>query len=309
MEGTWGSGHGVGLIFNHNVDHQTKAATDNSDITYCVGLWLVPGNKKRSREHYLAHLPKTLELLKNKKVIFLYDDDSILEFVRAKIETKYFFAKKVLVNEMRAHHHIDQLIASAKKFKIVKFARLKAEKGLIHYNRDLIGSGEDAYKTILAVWLSKVFVVHDIAIKKNPFNTNAFAWVDASLSRVAINRNSANFVDVSATDKVLMRGSGMRYKGKQINFSAGFILATIENWRMLNKHYSEEFSKAIYEPYPNDDETLLHKISMKHSHLFRKIEPTNKSYKNPIKLIHRKILDSYYSTIYFLIIYISNMKN
>lgn len=294
--------------FNRVANHQTKAVSGNSDITYCVGLWLVPGNRKRSREHYLTHLPKTLNLLKNKKVIFLYDDESILEFVRARIDTQYFFARKLPVSDMKAHQYIDKLIECAKKFKIIGFGRLKAEKGLIHYRRDLMGSGEEVYKFILTVWLSKVFIIQDVAIKENPFNTTAFAWVDASISRMGSNRKSVNFIEISATDKIQMRGSGMRYKGKRINFNASFILAKIENWRVLNKLYAEELALSIDEIYPNDEETLLHKISMKHGHIFRTIGPTNTSKISLVSFIHVKFWDTYYSLIYFLTTSISNVR-
>lgn len=294
--------------FNRVANHQTKAVSGNSDITYCVGLWLVPGNRKRSREHYLTHLPKTLNLLKNKKVIFLYDDESILEFVRARIDTQYFFARKLPVSDMKAHQYIDKLIECAKKFKIIGFGRLKAEKGLIHYRRDLMGSGEEAYKFILTVWLSKVFIIQDVAIKENPFNTTAFAWVDASISRMGSNRKSVNFIEISATDKIQMRGSGMRYKGKRINFNASFILAKIENWRVLNKLYAEELALSIDEIYPNDEETLLHKISMKHGQIFRTIGPTNTSKISLVSFIRVKFWDTYYSLIYFLTTSISNVR-
>ncbi len=300
-------GRGAGLIINRKADHQTETASGNSDITYCVGLWLVPGNKKRSREHYLAHLPKTLDMLKNKKVIFLYDDETILEFVKASIDTPHFYAKKMQVTEMRAYQHIDRLIASAKKFKIVEFGRLKAEKGLIHYKRDLMGSGEDAYKFILTVWLSKVFIINEVAIKENPFNTSAFAWVDASISRFAVKPDSVNFIDVIPNSKIQMRGSGMRYRGKRINFNASFILATIESWRKLTTYYSEEFARAIDESYPNDEETLLHKVSLKHPDLFEKIKSENKIHQGSASVTKAKVSDIFYSTVYLLITSISHI--
>lgn len=295
------------MIVNHKADPQTATASGNSDITYCVGLWLVPGNRKRSREHYLAHLPKTLDMLQNQKVIFFYDDETILKFVKARIDTPHFCARKLAVTEMRAHHHVDRFIASAKKFKIAEFGRLKAEKGLIHYKRDLMGSGEEAYKTILTVWLSKVFILNDVAIKENPFKTGAFAWVDASISRFAVKPDTVNFVDVVLTDKIQMRGSGMRYKGKRINFNASFILATVENWGKLSTYYAEEFSRAVDEPYPNDEETLLHKISLKHPHFFKKIKPANKTYQSPASLIRAKLSNTFFSTVYLLTTSISNI--
>lgn len=283
--------------------------TPGDDITYCVGLWLVPGNKKRSREHYLQHLPKTLSLLKNKKVIFLYDDESILKFVIGRIETQHFYSKKLQVTEMRAHQQIDKLIDCAKKFRIVNFGRLKAEKGLIHYKRDLKGSGEEAYKFILTVWLSKVFVIQDIAIKENPFNTGAFAWVDASISRMGSSRNSINFVELTATEKIQMRGSGMRYRGKRINFNASFILAKTEKWSVFDELYTKEFNQSINEPYPNDEETLIHKISENNPNLFQKIENPNNSKLNLHRNVSEHIRDIYYSSIYILTTSISNVRN
>lgn len=287
----------------------TTMTTPADDITYCVGLWLVPGNRKRCRDHYIKHLPNTLKLLHNKKVIFLYEDEPILQIVRDNLNTEYLFTKKIQINEMKAYQYADQLIASAKKFKVADFTRIKLEKGLIHYKRDLMGSGEDAYKAILTVWLSKVSLIQDHAIAENPFSTSAFAWVDASISRLAEKQNAVDIVNIGTTDKILMRGSGMRYKGKRVNFAAGFILATIENWRILSRLYDDELSKATCEAYPNDEEILLHKISIKNPDLFRKIERTEKKHIIIIDRIREICLNFYHQSAYFLFICISKIRN
>ena len=60
------------------------------------------------------------------------------------------------------------------------------EKGLIHYNREYLKSGEDSFRKVFTVWTSKCFLIEYI-IKKNPFKTNIFAWIDVSVSRMARN--------------------------------------------------------------------------------------------------------------------------
>ena len=43
-------------------------------------------------------------------------------------------------------------------------------------------SGEDSYRKVISIWISKVFLV-DRVIQENPYSTDAFAWVDVSVSR------------------------------------------------------------------------------------------------------------------------------
>lgn len=269
---------------------------------------MISGNIKRNRDHYIDHLPKTLDLLKNKKVIFFYDDDEILEIVKASIDTEYFVARKLLVSEMWAQQYIDQIVACSKKFKILSWARVKAEKGVVHYRRDLLGSGEEAYKSILTIWLSRIFIVTDIVIEENPFDTPNFAWVDASISRLR-KSSAARIVDKTVVpDKVLMNGSRMRYQGRRLNYSGGFILASLEDWKNFRGLFSRELLDSIQDTYPFDDEVLIHKISKKHGHLFQRTW-RHKTLTKKLRQRFRDIfLNSYYSTAYLFFISISKFK-
>ena len=286
------------------IDGQLTSTGCDNDITYVVGLWIVAGNTKRSREHYFDRLPATLRLLKNKRVIFLYDDDMVAEFAKQHLDTSFYKFEKISLSNMIEMTNASKLVEQAKQFQIASFARMKAEKGLTHYRRDLTDSGEQVYKQVLSIWLSKVFLVTDIAISKNPFQTASFAWVDASLSR--LNNDGVNQMLREPVDpwKVLLARSGMRYKGKRLRFSAGFILATAENWQKLRGVYDRELTKSLNEPYPIDEEVLLTRTSYQNPDLLDNFKFIKKK-RNMKQYITEFILDFYYQLSYQMFISIS----
>ncbi len=286
------------------IDGQLNGTGCDSNITYVVGLWIVAGNTKRSRDHYFDHLPATLRLLKDKRVVFLYDDDMVAEFAKQNLDTSLCVFEKISLSKMIDMTNAYKFVELAKQFQVVSFARMKAEKGLIHYRRDLIDSGEQTYKQVLSIWLSKVFLVTDIAIRKNPFHTASFAWVDASLSRFNSDTVTQMLEEPVNPSKVLLARSGMRYKGKKLRFNAGFILATAENWQKLRGYYDRELMKSLNDIYPIDEEVLLNRASYQNPNLLDNFEFVNKKY-NTKEKITEFIFNCYYQLSYRAFISIS----
>ena len=56
--------------------------------TYICGYWRIEQNVKHNLDHYLKFLPKTFEILKNKKIIFFYDNDTVLNYVKSIVKTE-----------------------------------------------------------------------------------------------------------------------------------------------------------------------------------------------------------------------------
>ena len=44
---------------------------------YVSGLWIIPGNTKRSRQHYLDLLPETFKILRGEHLVFFCESEDI----------------------------------------------------------------------------------------------------------------------------------------------------------------------------------------------------------------------------------------
>ena len=72
-----------------------KECSELNNITFVLGFWYHEKNKKHNLEHYLKYIPLTLILLKDCKIVFYYEQDFILDFVKRHIQTKNFKAIKL----------------------------------------------------------------------------------------------------------------------------------------------------------------------------------------------------------------------
>ena len=129
-------------------------------------------------------MPKTFEMLRDKYIVFFYEDEQIRNFVQTICKTstiQYVFLK---LRDLPTYKLSKKLLTSCKRQNNDYLLQMNDQKGLRHYNREYKQSGKDSYRKVISIWTSKVLLIHKI-IQENPFQTNQFAWVDVSISRIS----------------------------------------------------------------------------------------------------------------------------
>ena len=154
------------------------------------------------------------------------------------------------------------------------------EKGLVHYRREFKRSGEDSFRKVFTVWTSKLFLVNNI-INENPFNTNYFAWIDVSASRVNINKKY--FTQFYLPNQIYHFSMNlMRYYGISLPIMGFFMIAHKNIWKKLIPLYEKQLQLSKNSKYAHDEETVLYLIWKDNKDLFCDI----KKYKQKIHFIH-----------------------
>ena len=242
-----------------------------ADITYVCGYWNIPKNTKHSyNDHYLKLFPKTFKILKNCNIVFFYEDDKVLNDVKSCIQSKnVIYVKLPIVNlptYALSHYYLNSCKSQNNK-ELCK-VNTQNEKGLIHYNREYIKSGEDSFRKVFTVWTSKLFLIEYI-IKKNPYETNMFSWIDASVSR--FNRNTNLYTKEYLSTSVYHFGNNMKYYGTKLPINASFLLAHKNIWEELIFSYKNQLELNKNSNYAHDEETILYLIWKENRKLFFQI--------------------------------------
>lgn len=231
------------------------------ETQYISGYWPLTNNAKNSREHYNTMLKKTLSRLKGKKLTFFSDnsdilDDVILHCSRQGISLQPNFLRLVdLPNRSLAH----AIATSCSRMSLDAWPKpscFHSDKGVVHYWRDLHGSGIETYTDLLSIWMSKIALVTKIATELDA--DYPLAWVDSSLARIQGNRSNWRFWNQRVQSGQFSHyASPMKYYGKTLPVSAGFLLANASIWGELNSLFNEIAWQATQMPYGHDEETIL----------------------------------------------------
>ena len=245
------------------------------DRLYVSGLWHVSENKKRDASHYQNLLPGTLELLAGSKLIFYTDIVEVRDQVaslanRQRIDVEF---KDVSIRHLPAWKHSQDAVEACQLMALDLIPRPSSfgrEKGTIHYWRDLKGSGADAYRKILAIWLSKVALTTRAA---EVAQQESVAWVDASVSRFNKKRKKWNFTkDAGSSHQVSHFGSNMNFYGDRLPLNASYLEAHPSTWAQVEKMYSDMSVHALQMPYGHEEETILGQCVKAHPQMFRRID-------------------------------------
>ena len=247
-----------------------------ASTTYCMGYWPVPENGKYPLSHYLTLIPETIAMLAGERLLLFTDDARVQQLV-ANLCAKY--AVSVLFSlrrtaELPAVEFARRILGQTESFGAgqQRPGVFNAEKGLLHYWRDFIDGGAENYLKVLSIWLSKVFLVNEVAAD-NPLGCAQFAWVDASIARLNGQRPGWNFARLpSYPRRVAHYRSRMRKHGRPLSLSAGFLKGDPQAWSSLAEVYARELELAAGEPYPNDEETILHSVRDKNPDLFAYVD-------------------------------------
>lgn len=244
--------------------------------TYVMGYWPIPGNAKRSLDHYTEHLALSLEMLAGQNLYFISGNNQVLTSVESLCRRHgiRLHVEKLLLDGLAKRPQMDLLLQRARAFG-AKLAAPPADfnrdKGLIHYWRDLRQSGEDTFKRVFCVWHSKLDLLHRAA-EHNPFGSRDFAWVDASISRFNQQRPGWDFRQCQAMPGVIRHYPNvMRKNGRELALNASFLLGDRAAIDALHAAYETAFAASLAEDYPHDEETVLDSVVAQHPQLFRVI--------------------------------------
>ena len=258
-------------------------------ITYCTGYWPVGGNAKRASAYYERYIPRTLRMIAGSRLILFYGDDTILTFFarHAREHRVELHGIKIPIQALPAYPQAERLLAGCIAMKdglYLADARMgKKEKGVKHYPRDYLGSGPENYKAIISIWMSKIALMADHAVSANPFNTDCFAWIDASIARFKFSRSNWNFMRLSfAEDALYHYNNDTRCMGQRIAINASFLFAHKNVWREVGKLFQDQVAGALNEPYAHDEETILNRVVQSHPNLFRLAGRNHRGYRKAL---------------------------
>jgi hypothetical protein len=260
--------------------HTTEATPAEGHIaratTYCMGYWQVPENAKRPPAHYAELLPLTLRMLAGRQLIFLTDNVVVQRWIESLARQNSVRVHIVTraVDSLPAAPFARQILHQTERYGdgLAAPVEFNREKGLLHYFRDLRGSGPVAYQKILAIWLSKVLLMGEL-MQADPFDSQYLAWVDATAAR--FNGQRANWDFIAMADRpgvVAHYASAMRKNGKALSINASYLKADAASWTRLVALYLQQLQRAVDERYPNDEETILHELTQAHPDLFRALD-------------------------------------
>lgn len=249
-------------------------AQTRPERTYVMAYWPVASNAKRSLDHYTKHLALSLEMLAGQNLYFISGNNSILASVEelCRKNNINLHLDKLLLDDLQKRSSMGSLLDRAKRFG----AKLRAppadfqnDKGLIHYWRDLRQAGEDTFLKIFCIWHSKIDLLHRAAVL-NPFSSDQFAWVDASVSRFNQRRPGWDFREIANVVPGVIHHfpNDMRKNGRRLALNASVLLGDRLAIDRLHSEYQEAFVRCLEEDYPNDEETVIDTIMSREPNLF-----------------------------------------
>jgi len=234
-----------------------------------MGFWKVTNNIKHNMNHYRKYIPITLERLKNKNIVFFYETDSILNYIKSFCKTPNILFIKLPISELPTYELSKDLLNSCIKQdnkKLLKFCskdQPNSEKGLNHYRREYLQSGEKAYREIISIWTSKVLLIEKI-ILLNPFNSEIFFWCDCAISKINYDITNINY----NMDMINTNSSRKKYMGEKLKNAAGIMISSKSTWLKLIEIYKNKLNEIKHSNYAHDEETILYLIYKDYNSLF-----------------------------------------
>ena len=259
----------------------SKFKNCNEKTTYIVGYWNVKNNKKNSYEsHYKPLILKTLNIIKDQNIVFFYENEDVINFIKKNVKNNIIFIKKELMDLPTYKISKDYLETCKQQNtkelsdKFINWDKGLLEKGFIHYHREYKQSGENVFRQLFTIWTSKIFLVQEI-IRLNPFHNNCFAWMDVSSARVNVDKKY--FTQYYLPNKIYHFSMNvMKYYGIHLPIMGFFIIAHRNIWKKLIPLYEKQLQLSKDSKYAHDEETLLYLIWKDNQDLFCDIKNIKK---------------------------------
>lgn len=255
-------------------------------ITYVSGFWLLPDSPKYASEHYWHLIPKTLRMLSGQRLVFFYDNESIGDFIRDQASENAIDLLAIYwdLKELPGHEYSESLLQCCRAMGLDSFPEPKTkagEKGSIHYWRDYKRGGDDFYKSVIAIWISKLDLIRHAIVNTEPESERYgynYAWIDASISRFNRVRKNWDFRKCALPEGVLNHyGNNMRYYSQVLPVNASFLHADVKTWETIYRLFWEKIEQSLTTSYGHDEETLLSLCAEERPELFNQIGSAPKS--------------------------------
>lgn len=241
---------------------------------YVSGLWHVPSNCKRDPAHYRATFARTMAMLRGHRLVFLSDDDGVLIWAQGLARDHGVDLKPALrpVESLPNWGTAAALTERCREMALdagPRPAALTAEKGLVHYWRDYMGSGARAYRRIVTIWTSKVPLLAECVEQARQGD---IAWIDASAARFNGRRTSWDFTRVPVPEgRIAHYGNQMTYLGQRLPLNASFLCGTVAAIGRLAPAFEDALQAATRQPYAHDEETILGAVHQRQPALFETV--------------------------------------
>jgi hypothetical protein len=264
------------------------------DRLYVSGLWLIQNNVKRSPDHYFQNLPGTFSLIKGQRLVFHYDDESVINEVSRLAREFQITLEPVKINiqELECWVWASRFVDGCQAMRLNELRFLDdhaGEKGVAHFRRDLQKGGKSSYERMLTIWLSKVSIVTGLA---NNSSDRSIAWIDASIARFNHDRENWDFTKLKSVPGCISHyGNRMSFYGKRLPLNAAYLEGNCKAWNTLYSLYNEILPKAARMPYGHDEETVLSECVTRSPELFNCLGQPFHHQKGLLERIIRKSYD------------------
>ena len=246
---------------------------------YVSGLWIIEGNTKRSRQHYLDLLPETFKILRGEHLVFFCESEDIKAVVLSLAQR---YKVSLTIKHLPIQQHPDYALTKQmagnirpENFKIWAdaFKGSGTHEKALNQQRFLQNSRHDIYSTITTCTLGKVSLLNEITLENNYAE---YFWIDASASREYISGKMDFRRWRLKPGAINHRVSGMKLFGKHQTASGMVLGGEPQVWQKLHGIYQSLLKTYIFSrcPHPGTDEVLMSLIAKKHPELFHCKNPT-----------------------------------
>lgn len=256
--------------------------------TYCSGYWRLDANSKRSFAHYLIHLNATLNLIRGGQFVLFHDDPDFFDHVRVMAERKSIAVRghRIALDELPAFWAGEALLAGCRRMEGSRYLTdptYRKDKGVAHFRREYAVSGEESYRKLMAIWMSKIPLIADVAIHAKHFDSDRYAWMDISVSRFRLLREGWDFTRAGIPpEKISHYGTDSWYQGKMLKLNASYLCGDPVAWRRLDGYFGQALNAHLADDYAHDEETVLGHVQTEHPSLFNTIGNMHRGMKRKI---------------------------
>lgn len=231
-----------------------------------------------------------MRLLRGRRLHLFYDGKGIAESFAAEAEKYGIEASKtrVRISDLPTFDAVLPIISTCER--LVSEGKHHddtpaREKMSMHLKRDYLLSGADAFRSMVAIWTSKIPLLAEFS-RSAPVGVKSVAWVDASIAKFKGSRTNWNFLRQSwPKDRVAHYASPMFFHGAPLPLNASFLSASIDLWPKVNALFLEELAKRAGDGYVHDEETIMSGVVMQNPELFHTLgRPVRGIRRLPLKL-------------------------